>query len=380
MKTRFLFFVPPMSMMLLLAPAPTASAQPPPRSPAVESIEKVLGTWMSGQGIPGLSIAIIRDGQTILENGYGMADLENFVPAKASTVFRTASMGKPMTATAAMHLAEARKLDLDAPVQRYCPAFPARKWPLTTRGLLRHVSGIRHYGGPHDQEEQFSTKHYASVVDSLQPFKDDPLKFEPGTEYSYSTYGYDVIGCAIEGASGMPYLKAMQALIFDPSRMPRTRDDDPSVVIPNRAAGYVRENGSLRNAPHVDMSNRLPAGGFLTTAGDLARFGAAFIDCKLVSCATRDAMLVEYPLKNGDTVNYGLGWALEEDLSGRTTGRASHGGSSPGASGILFIVPRERLSIAILTNLESAPQRDNTVAEIADIVLGASNDKVQSNK
>jgi serine beta-lactamase-like protein LACTB, mitochondrial len=348
----------------------TALAQP--LEPAkVEAIERVVSSWMSKSGIPGLSIAVALDGKVVWSNGYGFADVENFVPAKTDSLYRTASIGKSLTATAAMRLVEEGKLKLDEPVQTYCPAFPRKPWPLTARHLLTHTGGIRHYGGPHDAEEQSSTVHYASVADALAPFKNDPLQFEPGTEYLYSTYGYGVLGCVVEGAAGAPFLEVMRRQVFAPAGMAHTRDDDPSAILPNRAAGYARVKGELANAKHVDMSNRLPAGGFVTTAPELAAFAAMFIDCKLVSCATRDAMLKESALKNGDTVNYGMGWGIIEDASGHPDGRAFHGGSSPGASGILYIVPARRLAVVILSNLEDAPERLPTVMAVGDIVSPA---------
>jgi serine beta-lactamase-like protein LACTB len=335
-----------------------------------KAIDRVVAGYMSKQQIPGMTVAIALDGNVIWTRGYGLADLENKVPATAETVYRTASIGKTITATAAMRLVEHGKLDLDQPIQQYCQAFPQKQWTITSRNLLTHTSGIRHYGGPHDAEEQTSTVHYANVADALAPFKTDPLLFEPGTQFSYSTYGFDVLGCVVEGAAGKPFMDVIRELVFVPAGMTHSRDDDPSAIIANRAAGYTQIDGQLRNATHIDMSNRLPAGGYLTTASDLARFGAMFMDCKLVSCATRDAMLVETKLKNGDIVNYGLGWSIAEDPSGKTTGEASHGGSTPGVAGMLYIVPAQRLAVVILTNLEIARDRFEVAQAIGKIASG----------
>ena len=324
---------------------------------------------MSKNGIPGLSVAVAVDGAVVWSGGYGLADAENFVPATAATMYRTASMGKSITATTAMRLAEEGKLSLDVPIQKYCPAFPEKQWPLTARHLLSHTGGIRHYGGPHDVEEQTSTIHYPTLVAALAPFKNDPLKFEPGTDSLYSTYGYDVLGCVIEGAAGVPFMDAIRRYVFTPSGMTRARDDNPAAIIPNRAAGYARVDGQLRNAIHIDMSNRLGAGGYITTASELASFAANFIDCKLVSCATRDLMLQEARLKSGDTVNYGLGWGIVEDAAGKPDGRAFHGGSTPGASGMMYIVPARRLAVVIMSNLEDARDRFPTAEAIGQAVL-----------
>jgi serine beta-lactamase-like protein LACTB, mitochondrial len=332
------------------------------------AIDHAVEAFMKAQGVPGMSVAIAKNGEIVFDRAYGIADVENDVPARADTRYRSGSMGKPMTATAAMELVEKNQLDLDQPVQKYCPAFPQKQWPVTPRHLITHTSGIRHYGGPHDVEEQTSTVHYANVSDALAPFKDDALLFEPGTNYTYSTYGFDVLGCVVEGAAGEPYMQAMQSLVFDRAGMSHTLQDEPSAIIPHRAGGYVRVKGELRRAAQVDMSNRLPAGGFVTTAGDLAFFGASVIDCKLVSCGTRDLMWKETALRNGDTVNYGMGWAIGEDAAGKVTGEISHGGSTPGASGLLYLLPQERLVVAFVTNLEDAPKRAETAQAIANIM------------
>jgi CubicO group peptidase (beta-lactamase class C family) len=117
------------------------------------------------------------------------------------------------------------------------------------------------------------------------------------------------------------------------------------------------------------MSNRLPAGGYVTTAPDLALFAAWFMDCKLVSCGMRDSMLTPQTLNNGDTFDYGFGWGLMtgENWYGET--EAFHGGSSPGASGMLYVLPRRRFAVVLLSNLESAPGRMETTAAIAKVVL-----------
>jgi CubicO group peptidase (beta-lactamase class C family) len=264
-----------------------------------------------------------------------------------------------------MQLAEKEKLDLDAPVWKYCSAFPPKKWILTSRQLLAHTGGIRHYGGTNAEAELYSTKHYSSVVESLSVFKNDPLKFEPGTDYLYSSYGYNTLGCVIEGASGMNYLAYLQENIFEPSGMMNTRADNPSDIVRNRASGYeINRAGELKNSRHIDMSNRLPAGGFLTTAEDLARFASAVLEHRLVSSATLKLMLTPQKTKTGKVLDYGLGWGLfpGEDWYGER--EAFHGGQSPQVSNVLYM-----LAIAIQMNLEGVPERTGLAASIAQIVL-----------
>ena len=350
---------------LLLLPSGAAAAKL--ERGQVAAIERVLSAWMKKNGVPGLSIAVARDGEVVWTAGYGMADVENSVPAKPATMYRTASMGKSLTATAAMRLVEEGRIGLDEPIQAHCDSFPPTRWPLTLRHLLSHQGGIRHYGGPRNAEEQSSTVHYPSAAAALAPFRNDSLRFEPGTDYLYSSYGYDVVGCALEGAAGAPFMDVMRRTVFAPAGMALTCQDDPAAIVPNRAAGYIRVRGELRVAMFVDMSNRLPAGGYLASAPEMAAFAAAFIDGRLVRPETRDLMLTEARLSGGGTVNYGLGWAIVEDSTGHVTGRALHGGSSPGASGMMLIVPADRIGVVVMTNLEDAPERAPLAESIAAI-------------
>jgi CubicO group peptidase (beta-lactamase class C family) len=336
----------------------------------IKAVEQMIAAKMARDHIPGLSLAIVVDGQLVWSNGYGMADVENSVSAKATTVYRSASIGKTITATAVMQLAASGKLELDAPVQKYCRALPTKRWPVTARQLLAHLGGIRHYGGPNNEQELFSTRHYRNVTEALDPFKDDPLQHEPGTVYLYSSYGYNLLGCVIEGASSRSFMDYLRQSVFLPAGMHATRDDDAFALIPQRASGYwLTEQGELRRARLVDMSNRLPAGGFVTTAEDLARFAAALMSGKLVSQAILEQMLTPQKTKDGKIVSYGLGWGLSpgEDWYGEK--EAFHGGMTPQVSGMLYLLPGRRFAVAFLMNLEGVPERTELAAQIAKVVL-----------
>jgi CubicO group peptidase (beta-lactamase class C family) len=356
---------------LLAAGSVQAQAEQATRLPpaSIVRIEAAIDAYMAANHVPGLSVALVIDGRPGWSRGFGLADVENAVPATARTAYRSASIGKTMTATAAMRLVEAGRLDLDADIRRYCPAFPVKPWTITVRHLLSHQSGIRHYGGPRDREEQASTVHYADVVDAMAPFKDDALLFQPGTRFGYSTYGYDVLGCVLQGAAGAPFLDVMRTQVWQRAGMRATRDDDPAALIDRRAAGYVLVDGAVRNAPHVDMSNRMPAGGYLTTVDDLARFEAAVLDGTLIQPATLQRMLAPSVLADGTPVPYGIGWGIELEPWHDDTW-AFHGGSSPGASGMVALMPRHRFGVAILSNLEDLPGRNELVETITRIALG----------
>jgi serine beta-lactamase-like protein LACTB len=338
------------------------------QSQKIEGIEKLVTAYMARNNVPGLSISVVVDGHLAWSKGYGTADLENRVPATAETAYRSASIGKTMTATAAMILADEGKLDLDTDIRGYCPAFPTKQWTITPWNLLTHTSGIRHYGGPHDREEQFSTIHYDTVVAAMAPFKEDPLQFEPGTKYQYSSYGFDVLGCVIEGASKTPFVTFMRTRVWEPAGMSATRDDDPAAIVPNRAAKYTRADGQVRNAPMIDMSNRLGAGGYVTTVVDLGKFVEALLAGRLVKPATLQRMMTPAKLKSGEAIGYGLGWGMETE-EWKNDRWVFHGGSTPGASGLLTVMPAHRFAVAFLTNLDELPDRGDLAEDIARLVL-----------
>lgn len=336
------------ALTFLFAATRIASAVPPGLPPgAVEEIGRVIRAEVERQKIPGLSAAAAV-GEARWEDGFGTADVENAVPATAETVYRTASVAKPITAVAVMQLVERGKIDLDAPIQTYVPSFPEKKWPLTARHLLSHTGGVRWYRG----DEINSTKHYARGVDALAIFRDDTLEFEPGTRYHYSTYGYNLLGAAIEGASQMSFMDYVNENIFEPAGMSSTRDDDPRAIIPHRAAGYRRSrSGELRNSALSDTSNKVPGGGLCSTAGDLVAFARAFQDGKLVRPETVAQMTTMQRIRDREPIGYGLGWNL-----GRHDGRAevSHGGRQPRVTTMLYTRPDRKLAVALMCNLEGA--------------------------
>src|SRR5262249_9188836 len=149
---------------------------------------------------PGMSVAVAVNGKLVWAEGFGVADLEQCVPVTPQTKFRIGSTSKPLTSAAAALLFDEKRLDLDAPIQRYVPSFPDKGYPITTRQLLGHLAGIRHYTAADGDNE--NVEPYHSVAESLKRFSADPLIAPPGTKWHYSTYGYVLVSAVIEGASG----------------------------------------------------------------------------------------------------------------------------------------------------------------------------------
>jgi CubicO group peptidase (beta-lactamase class C family) len=333
-------------LLLLLAAAVPARAQTPLPAPKVVAIEAAIAAEMSRLGIPGLSAAVAVDHELRWSAGFGRADIENNVPATAHTVYRLGSIAKTITATAVLQLVEKGRLDLDAPVQRYVPTYPAKQWPLTARQLLAHMGGVRWYA----DGEMESTKHYPSVVDGLAMFRDDPLVFEPGTSFLYSSYGYNLLGAAVEGASGTSYIDYVRRNVFEPAGMERAQADDVYAIVPNRARGYQKTStGELRNSALADTSNKVPGGGLLATAEDVTRFGMALQGGALLQKETLARMMTRQSTREGKLTGSGLGVFLGEREGVR---EAWHTGGQPQVSTVLYMRPDQRVAVALLTNLE----------------------------
>ena len=356
--------------VLLVVPLAVALGQ---RSPTlsdavIRRVDSTVAAYMAAHHVPGLSLAIGVNRRLVWSHGYGSADLENHVPVTTVSAFRTGSIGKPMTATAVMQLWQDGKLDLDARVQTYCPAFPTKPWPVTARQLLAHMAGIR----DKTPDEETNYRHYDTILAALSIFGDDSLIFEPGTAFGYTSYGYDVLGCVIEGAAGTAYMDYMTRHVFGPAGMGHTRLDDAREIIPHRVRGYVLdEAGGLRNSVHDDMSNRIPAGGFVSTAEDLVHFGTSFLDGALVADSTRQLMFRVPNGADGQPLKddaYALGWAISDWYGVQ---EVMHGGGTPQVCAFLYLLPEKRFVVAFMMNLEAVPDRGDLAGDLTKIVLGS---------
>ncbi len=327
------------------------------------AIERAVASFMSANSIPGLSASVVLDGEPRWSEGFGMADLENSSPATSSTLFRLGSISKPISATAVLQLWERGKLDLDAPVQKYCPEFPQKEWPITTRELLGHLGGIRHYNpdGKGDVPED-SARHFASMQESLQLFADDPLVAKPGTKFHYSTYGYTLVGCVLEGAASERFIDYVRENIFQPSGMEQTRDDDFFTVIPHHSRWYhIDKGGVVRNAGVLDSSYKIPGGGIISSADDMANFEAAIVADKLLKRSSRDLMWTSLKTADGKETGYGLGWGIMDKFGLHIL---AHTGGQQGTSTAFAVVPARSAGVVVLCNLDSVD-----VAQLAMQIL-----------
>ncbi|MBI5707439.1 MAG: beta-lactamase family protein [Armatimonadetes bacterium] len=299
-------------------------------------------------GIPGLSVAVVADGKLTWQQGFGFADLENKVAATPSTVYRLASISKSITSVAALRLWERGRLDLDVPIRTYVPTWPESQPAVSARQLMGHLGGVRHYKG----REAESTRYYPTLTQALEIFRNDPLVAEPGTKYSYTTYGFTLLGCAMESAGEGTFESLLGNLVFGPAEMRSIRVDRVTDIIPNRAQGYAKgPNGQIENSGLADTSYKIPGGGLCSTAGDLAKFAIALMDGKLLKPETRTMMWTSQKTSDRKETGYGMGFGVG---SIRGVKAVSHSGGQQRVSTYLLIIPSKRFAAAVMTNLEGA--------------------------
>ena len=343
-------------VLLLLQFGAFAAAQETKLSPdQKKQLEDTVSKFMAATSAPGVAAAVVLKGEEVWSEGFGMADLENSVPVTPHTLFRLASVSKPVTATAAMQLWEQGKLDLDAPIQKYCPAFPQKEWPITTKELLGHLGGVRHYR-PENDEETNNTKHFDDpIAAGIQFFAADPLVDRPGTKFSYSTQGFTLVGCAIEGATHEKYVDYVVTHIFQPAHMTESRWDDRYAIIPRRTRFYSKsKTGAVMNADFLDASYNIPGGGWLSSADDMASFEVAILRDALLKRATRDVMWTPQqpstPEMTGEGHrSYALGWGTGDSSGIPDVG---HGGGQQGTSTFIMLAPAQQMGVVVLINMD----------------------------
>lgn len=333
---------------------------------AIDRAREIIGELVAEQNIPGFSIAVGLDGVVLWSEGFGVANLEHRVPVTTLTKFRIGSVSKPVTAMAMGILMQEGRLDLDEPVQTYVPSFPEKEYPITVRQVSGHIAGIRHYQG----NENASARRYETVEEGLEIFKDDPLLFEPGIEYSYSSYGWNLLSAVVEGAAGVPFLDFMKDRVFEPLEMRHTLAGHTDSIIAHRTGFYVRsrDDHGLLNAPFVDNSYKWASGGFLSTPEDLVRFGSAHLESGILSESTFKTFFTSQKLNNGEETSYGIGWRISVNERGERI--VGHTGGSVGGTTVLLVNRDRGLVVAAVANISRARMGPQLAARIGELFLG----------
>ena len=329
----------------------------------INEAEKLLTKYMMEGETQGVALTLSIKDEIIWSKGYGLANLEQqteVFPSK--TRFRIGSISKALTAAGLGILMSQNKIDVDLPVTDYLPDYPEKKWPFSIRQLAGHLAGIRHYKG----EEFFIKDHYDTVSEGLEIFINDSLIHEPGTKYSYSSHGFNLLSAVIEKVSGTEFLKFMRKNVLEPANLNQTVADLKDTIIIYRSGFYSMDKGRIINAPYVDNSYKWAGGGYLSTSEDIVKFGNAMMYDRLFPDSIKSELISTQFTESGDTTHYGMGWSSGVNKYGRF--HYGHGGGSVGGSCQLLVFPAEQLVVAYLTN-DSRSDIGKGIHDIVEIFL-----------
>ncbi|MBX5484621.1 MAG: serine hydrolase [Myxococcaceae bacterium] len=292
----------------------------------------------------GLSVGV-QQGTRRWTAAYGFRDLARRLRATPTTSYRFASITKSFTATAVMQLVERGRLELDQEIHSLVPYYPHKRWPITVRQLLGHLSGVPHYANAADGRNV----NRVSTREAIALFADKPLYSEPGTAFVYTTWGYDLLGAAVEAASGEPYGTYLKRYVFGPAGMTTAALDDFRTRGPEQAVGYRRRGNRLVRSPYLDVSSRFAGGGTRGTVLDLLAFGRATLHHRLVRPDTAAQMQTVMQTRDGRFTDYGMGFAT---FPRHGQYLVAHAGGQPETTTLLVLLPADEVIIALATNLE----------------------------
>jgi CubicO group peptidase (beta-lactamase class C family) len=368
--------VAPSLVSILLVAAAGQDRQLPDLAPVpdVHLAISVIAKRALDRPIAGISIAVARNGVIVDSRGFGFADVGRQTAARSTTIFHAASVSKYIEAAVVLQLVEQGRLSLDDDIMKYVPEAPTHGRRVTIRQLLTHTSGLFNYTAlPDADANEARDLSHAQVLDLI---KDRAPDFDPGTSWRYSNTGFYLAGMAVERVTGMTYAAYLRERVFAPLGMTSSSLCTVYDTVPDLAHGYDVRGGGLVPAAPATWTIPFSAGGVCTTAEDLVKWQQGIDAGRIISTARVAEMRAPTTLADGTHLDYGLGTRL-----GSLQGHAviGHTGSGNGFSTVLETFPADRLTIAVLTNTESA--RAATIAaaiarsalELAPTVLNGSN-------
>jgi CubicO group peptidase (beta-lactamase class C family) len=359
-----------LSLLILACGALLAQAQaaaPHAQDARAQRIDAYLRSVYAAQE-PGAAVIVVDDGQVLLREGYGLANVELGVPIAPDMVFRIGSVTKQFTAVAALLLVQEGKLALDDEITKYLPDYPTHGKKITVEHLLTHTSGIKSYTSL--PEWLAKRREDLTLEQLIGLFKDQPMDFAPGEKWLYNNSGYVLLGAVLEKASGQSYEELLRSRIFAPLGMQRTGYGHTTPILAGRVAGYQRGQAGWENAAFLSMSQPYAAGALVSTVDDLARWNAVLDGGKLLPPPLLARAMTGYALTDGKSTGYGYGWGIA-DWRGHHF--VEHGGGIDGFQSYVLREPRAGLFVAVLSNaLGREPDPDTVATKVALLALGES--------
>ncbi len=314
-----------------------------------DRVDEYIRAEMTRQRIPGLALAIVRDGKVVKAQGYGLANIEHNVAVTPATIFQSGSVGKQFTATLVMMLVEGKRLNLDDPIGAFFQDAPSIWNGITVRHLLTHTAGISN-----KLYDQIDLRRDYTEEELFARIAAIPLDFPPGDKWNYSNPGYVLLGMIIRRVSGKFYGDLLRERIFAPLGMTTARVISEADIVPNRADGYQLVKGELKHQDWVSpMLNTTADGALYLTVLDLAKWDAALYTERLLTKARLDQMWTRVRLNDGSSVDYSFGWRVALVNGHRLI---EHGGSWQGFKAQISRYVDDKLTVIVLANLAEADQ------------------------
>jgi CubicO group peptidase (beta-lactamase class C family) len=310
------------------------------RSAHADPTDDFIRAEMKRQNIPGLALAVVKDGVVVKAAGYGVADRATNAPVTPETVFKIASVSKQFMAAGVMVLVQDGRLSLADTIDRHIPDVPAAWRVITIRQLLSHTGGLM-------REGPGWTPASTSDLEVIRSAYGAPLRSTPGTKWEYSNLGYTIAAEIMTRVSGRPWPEFIADRVFRASGLGATRTTTPE-RLPGRAVGYS-DNDRLRDAE--EWSAVRPGGGFMSSVRDLAKWDAVLYGNTVLSEASRREMWSATPLADGTSATYGLGWFVSRPGARR---QVWHSGGLPGFHSQMRRYSDDRVTVIVLMNLDDA--------------------------
>jgi len=311
-----------------------------------DSVDDKVRIAMNRQHIPGLSIAIIKDGKIIKAAGYGFANVEKKIPATPETIYELASVTKQFVAAGTMLLVEQGKVKLDDPVAKYLHNTPVAWSNVTVRRLLSHTAGLK-------RDDPLGLRSNPTDAEMFEAIAKMPLQSDPGKEWSYSNAGYNVWSFALAEQVNESWDKYLAEKIFKPLHMENTVHIPAQPTSTNFAIGYMTNSFTQwRRAPKTERT--FASGGIASTVLDMAKWDAALYGEQILKRSSFDDLITPATLSDGKPVktktgwSYGLGWGVGTTVRGHKA--MSHNGSRPGFSTYIMRCYEDKLTVVILCN------------------------------
>lgn len=316
------------------------------QSEAIHKTDSILSATFSENG-PGGVFLVAKGADVLYKKAYGKANLELNTTMETHQIFEIGSMTKQFTAIGILQLVEQGKLQLEDPITTFLTDYPTQGHTITVHHLLTHTSGIKNFTSI-PEIGKIATQNL-SPIELIDFFKNQPMDFEPGTEFKYNNSGYVLLGYIIEKVSGQSYEDYIQEHVFKPLNMHDSQYASSRRVIPNRAYGYHGRKGTYTNAMHISFSIPYASGSLMSTAEDMLKWERGVLEGKLLTQSTLQKVFQPHSLSNGTPITYGYGWHIR-DYEGIT--HYEHGGSIFGFKSMGVYLPDEDIYVIGLTNCD----------------------------